>query len=228
MSLSLYINTIISNNNKNFVVSDIIKPNWSRIYLSTTEYIIVLFLRDEQITHKYYYFSGKYTNYIEIGFLLKWTDQIYKSIYNSIEKQMVRCKKYAIIPCTCGYGKYMECGHMIVVFYLKNVNKFYIFDSSGYTITNTEFKSTFKYLFGNYEYITNAYKLQAKESKITLELDEVGGYCVVWSCLFIHLYRKFHKSHSFDEIVEKILLLNDLELRQLVRSFGYNILKHIL
>lgn len=195
--------------------------------ISSPNLILRNFLDSQRITYDFKCpFTHRESDHRTINLGIRtFRDAEYRRMYNSISLLTSRCQSYAIIPFSLHYGRYGQNGHDICVVYLKRKNKFYVFDSSGYSRTHDEFHDDFRYFFGDYEYISNAYLIQQKEGTITTELDELDGYCTGWTCIFIYLFKKYNGRVTFDVIIDNILTLNESDLRSLVRTVCIRIIR---
>lgn len=111
------------------------------------------------------------------------------------------CKKYFIFPIIT---EVIDDGkHFIFMLYIKDENKFYLFDSSGYT-EQTEVYNELYYLFEDFTVVYETYKLQ-NLSDYKSTPSEVTGFCQSWGSFLIYCYIKFNREVSHLEIVNKIL-----------------------
>lgn len=131
--------------------------------------------------------------------------------------------KITIIPVNLTHSENIKKhGHLILVFYIKNEDKFYILDPSGISSTFYYFIDAITIMFENYEIIVEMNQLQQREGQIENYNGEIGGYCEPWCYLFIKCYMIDYT--NLNEIIECILCAcngDPIILRKLIRIFSY-------
>lgn len=174
----------------------------------------------------YYYYSTSLQLHL-------YDDQDYvKHVINTIKlsnKQflLIKTSLQPIIP-TNNNGKIETIsgnsyGHLILIIYDKIKNQFYIIDPSGSAYNFKYYKIAMKKFFNNPIEIEEAILLQHLESQALNFKNEIRGYCVAWTYLYVIL---FILSETKDIVnIANIILKkcnNDpTKLRKLIRNFTF-------
>jgi len=206
--------------------------------LGFIKYLIKLSNEYDSNVHKYYPDEELRNNYnnklcldfnldktihIEINLHLKINDNIIEDISNKIKEIKLINKKFVLVPCTIVKK---NISHAVLIVYYKNMNKFYICDSTSQHGNNQETMNKlvelYKIIFDNYEII--CYQIQDLESNKYIKYKDseyLSGYCLAWSFLLSYLLIKYNWV-GIDKLVECMLWNIEYSpklARKLIRGF---------